>query len=57
VIGGSPESFAARRRSVQRELRLNGILAELNCGGRIPHECVVDAIRLLCEEVMPQFAH
>jgi len=27
----------------------------LNCGGLIPHERVVNAIRLLCQEVMPQF--
>jgi hypothetical protein len=37
VICGSPESFSARLRSVEQELGLNGILAELNCGGRIPH--------------------
>jgi hypothetical protein len=40
---------------LQEELGLNGILAELNCGGRIPNERVLNAIRLLCEEVMPRF--
>ncbi|HMD63631.1 MAG TPA: LLM class flavin-dependent oxidoreductase [Stellaceae bacterium] len=56
VICSSPEGFAERLRGVQQELGLDGILAELNCGGRIRHERVVNAIRLLCEEVMPEFA-
>jgi len=56
VICSSPEGFAERLRGVQQELGLDGILVELNCGGRIRHERVVNAIRLLCEEVMPEFA-
>jgi hypothetical protein len=31
-------------------------LAELNCGGLIPREKVLTAMRLLCEEVKPRFA-
>ena len=34
---------------------LSGILAELNCGGLIPHDRVVNAMRLLCEAVKPLF--
>jgi len=55
VICGTPDSFAARLREVQEEIGLDGILAELNCGGKIPHEGVMRALRLLCEEVKPQF--
>jgi alkanesulfonate monooxygenase SsuD/methylene tetrahydromethanopterin reductase-like flavin-dependent oxidoreductase (luciferase family) len=55
VLVGSPDSFTERLCGLQEELGLNGILAELNCGGRIPHERVLNAIRLLCEEVMPRF--
>ena len=55
VLIGSPDGFAERLREVQEELGLDGILAELNCGGRIPHDRVVNAIRLLCEEVKPRF--
>jgi hypothetical protein len=55
VLCGSPDSFSQRLREVQEELGLDGILAELNCGGRIPHDRVVNAIRLLCEEVKPRF--
>jgi hypothetical protein len=30
-------------------------LAELNPGGLIPQERVMNALRLLCQEVMPRF--
>jgi hypothetical protein len=30
-------------------------LAELNCGGLIPHDRVLAAMRLLCEAVKPRF--
>jgi alkanesulfonate monooxygenase SsuD/methylene tetrahydromethanopterin reductase-like flavin-dependent oxidoreductase (luciferase family) len=55
VLCGSPEAFSERLHELQQELGLNGILAELNCGGRIPHDRVLNAIRLLCQEVMPRF--
>jgi hypothetical protein len=40
---------------VEEELGLDGILAELNCGGQIPHDSVLRALRLLCQEVKPRF--
>jgi hypothetical protein len=40
---------------LQDELGLDGILAELNTGGLIPHAKVMSAMRLLCAEVMPRF--
>jgi alkanesulfonate monooxygenase SsuD/methylene tetrahydromethanopterin reductase-like flavin-dependent oxidoreductase (luciferase family) len=55
MLIGSPARFADRLREVDEELGLDGILAELNCGGKLPHERVVNAIRLLCEEVKPCF--
>ena len=55
VIVGTPDSVAARLRHLQQEVGFDGILAELNCGGLIPHERVLNAIRLLCQEVMPRF--
>ena len=55
VLCGSPDGFSQRLREVQQELGLAGILAELNCGGRIPDDRVINAIRLLCEEVKPRF--
>ena len=55
VIVGTPDSVAAQLKRLQQEVGFDGILAELNCGGLIPHDRVMNAIRLLCQEVMPQF--
>jgi hypothetical protein len=41
---------------LQSEIGLSGILAELNCGGLIPHPQVLQAMQLLCEAVKPGFA-
>jgi hypothetical protein len=42
--------------NLQQEIGLSGILAELNCGGLIPHQKVLTAMQLLCEEVKPRFS-
>ena len=55
VICGTPDSFTTRLQEVEEELGLDGILAELNCGGKIPHDGVSRALRLMCEEVKPRF--
>jgi alkanesulfonate monooxygenase SsuD/methylene tetrahydromethanopterin reductase-like flavin-dependent oxidoreductase (luciferase family) len=55
VLIGTPQSVGERLRALQDELGIDGILAELNCGGLIPHPQVMTALRLLCEEVMPRF--
>jgi alkanesulfonate monooxygenase SsuD/methylene tetrahydromethanopterin reductase-like flavin-dependent oxidoreductase (luciferase family) len=55
VLVGSPDTITRRLRSLQDELGIDGILAELNCGGLIPHQQVMTALRLLCEEIMPRF--
>ena len=55
IIVDDPEGFAERLREVQAEVGLDGILAELNCGGKIPQDRVLNGLRLLCEEVKPRF--
>ena len=55
VIVGTPAMVVDRLRQLQEELGLDGILAELNSGSLIPHPRVMNALRLLCEEVMPHF--
>lgn len=55
LLVDDPEGFAARLREVQEEIGLDGILAELNCGGGIPQDRVVNALRLMCQEVKPRF--
>jgi alkanesulfonate monooxygenase SsuD/methylene tetrahydromethanopterin reductase-like flavin-dependent oxidoreductase (luciferase family) len=52
---GTPDSVAAKLAALQSEIGLSGILAELNCGGLIPHRDVLNALRLLCEAVKPRF--
>jgi alkanesulfonate monooxygenase SsuD/methylene tetrahydromethanopterin reductase-like flavin-dependent oxidoreductase (luciferase family) len=56
ALVGTPEMVRERLHALQQELGLCGLLAELNCGGRIAHRQVLTALRLLCERVMPAFA-
>ena len=55
VLVGTPDAVTQRLRELQDQLGIDGILAEINCGGLVPHERVMTALRLLCEEVMPRF--
>jgi alkanesulfonate monooxygenase SsuD/methylene tetrahydromethanopterin reductase-like flavin-dependent oxidoreductase (luciferase family) len=55
IIVGTPAMVTDRLNQLRQELGLEGILAELNCGMRIPHDQVVSSLRLLCERVIPQF--
>lgn len=55
MIVGTPATVIARLKQLEAELGLDGILAELNPGSRIPHTQVMTALRLLCEEVIPAF--
>jgi len=55
VIVGTPESVAERLEDLTRKLGLNGVLAEVNCGGLIPNEKVMHSLQLMCEEVVPRF--
>lgn len=54
MIVGTPARVVDRLQELKEELGLDGILAELNPGSRIPHERVMTALRLLCEQVMPR---
>lgn len=55
VVVGTPQQVTARLMELREELGLSGILAELNCGGQIPHDQVMHSLDLLCNEVMPHF--
>ena len=52
---GTPGRVVDRLKQLEEELGLDGILAELNPGSLVPHARVMEALRLLCEEVMPKF--
>jgi alkanesulfonate monooxygenase SsuD/methylene tetrahydromethanopterin reductase-like flavin-dependent oxidoreductase (luciferase family) len=55
VVVGTPDQVTERLDGICRELGLNGIMAELNCGGQIPHARVRHSLELLCREVLPNF--
>jgi hypothetical protein len=55
VIIGTPASVAMRLRYLTGKLGLNGVLAELNCGGLLGNEKVMRSLQLMCEEVAPCF--
>jgi alkanesulfonate monooxygenase SsuD/methylene tetrahydromethanopterin reductase-like flavin-dependent oxidoreductase (luciferase family) len=55
MIVGTPAGVIERLQELREVLGLDGILAELNPGSLIPHERVLEALRLLCQEVMPRF--
>ena len=47
--------MAARLEDLRAKLGLDGVLAELNCGGLIADDKVMRSLQLLCEEVAPRF--
>jgi alkanesulfonate monooxygenase SsuD/methylene tetrahydromethanopterin reductase-like flavin-dependent oxidoreductase (luciferase family) len=55
IIVGTPEQVTDRLMGLKEELGLDGILAELNCGTRIPNDRIMNSLQLLCEEVKPAF--
>jgi alkanesulfonate monooxygenase SsuD/methylene tetrahydromethanopterin reductase-like flavin-dependent oxidoreductase (luciferase family) len=55
IIVGTPAMVADRLAQLQEELGLDGILAEMNCGMRIPPERVMNSLLMMCERVIPHF--
>ena len=55
IIVGSPERVTDRLMGLKETLGLDGILCEMNCGTKIPHERVMKSLHLLCEKVRPRF--
>ena len=53
IVVGTPAMVVDRLSTLKQSLGLSGILAEMNCGMRIPHDRVVNSLRLMCSEVMP----
>jgi alkanesulfonate monooxygenase SsuD/methylene tetrahydromethanopterin reductase-like flavin-dependent oxidoreductase (luciferase family) len=53
VIVGTPERVVARLRDLISQLGLNGVLAEINCGGLIGDAKVMRSLQLMGEEVAP----
>ncbi|MCE2403828.1 MAG: LLM class flavin-dependent oxidoreductase [Dehalococcoidia bacterium] len=54
VAYGGPESVADRIGEITEELNLSGVIAEMNVGGQIPRERVLNSLRLFCQRVIPR---
>ena len=55
IIVGTPDQVVERLSGLRAELGLDGILAELNCGGQIGRERMMTSLQLMCENVIPRF--
>jgi alkanesulfonate monooxygenase SsuD/methylene tetrahydromethanopterin reductase-like flavin-dependent oxidoreductase (luciferase family) len=55
VLFGTPEAVVDRLQQYQEELGVTGVVAEVNYGGQIPYERVVNSIQLLTDQVVPKF--
>lgn len=55
VMYGTPEAVVERLEAYQAELGISGVVLEVNYGGQIPYDRVINSIRLLTERVIPEF--
>jgi len=55
VIAGTPDAVAKRLAELTHTLGLSGVLAEINCGGRISTDKVMRSLHLMSEQVVPHF--
>jgi alkanesulfonate monooxygenase SsuD/methylene tetrahydromethanopterin reductase-like flavin-dependent oxidoreductase (luciferase family) len=55
IMVGSPEEVARKIEAVHDDMGIDGVLLELNCGGKVAHGHEMEALRLLCQEVQPRF--
>ena len=55
IMYGTPEAVEERLQEYQEVLGISGVVLEMNYGGQIPYDRVVNSIRLLTERVLPSF--
>jgi alkanesulfonate monooxygenase SsuD/methylene tetrahydromethanopterin reductase-like flavin-dependent oxidoreductase (luciferase family) len=55
VVYGTPKSVVERFREFKERMGLTGFILDINYGGQIPQDKVMNSIRLLAEEVAPEF--
>ena len=55
VMFGTPEEVTERLQEYQEKLGILGVVLEMNYGGRIPYDQVINSMRLLAEKVAPNF--
>ena len=52
---GTPEAVVERLQMYQQELGMTGFSFDFNPGGQIPHDLIVNSMRLFAEKVAPEF--
>jgi alkanesulfonate monooxygenase SsuD/methylene tetrahydromethanopterin reductase-like flavin-dependent oxidoreductase (luciferase family) len=55
VVVGDPESVIDRLAELRERLGLSGVLADVNRGGKLPHDAIMNSLKLLCLTVAPRF--
>jgi hypothetical protein len=55
VVFGTAAAVVDRLTGLREQLELDGIVAELNPGGRIPHELETRSLQMLARDVLPAF--
>jgi alkanesulfonate monooxygenase SsuD/methylene tetrahydromethanopterin reductase-like flavin-dependent oxidoreductase (luciferase family) len=55
ILFGTPSFVTEKLRALEADIGLDAVMIEMNTGGLIPHDREKEALRLLCQEVMPRF--
>jgi alkanesulfonate monooxygenase SsuD/methylene tetrahydromethanopterin reductase-like flavin-dependent oxidoreductase (luciferase family) len=55
LLFGTPDAVVDRLQEYQDTLGITGVVLEMNYGGRIPYDCVLQSMRLLTAKVLPKF--
>ncbi|HZA25958.1 MAG TPA: hypothetical protein VFA32_25770, partial [Dehalococcoidia bacterium] len=55
VAYGSPQEMVERLQEFKERMGMSGFLLDMNFGGQIPQELVLNSMRLLAEKVIPAF--
>jgi len=55
ILIGTPAEVTDKLKALEQDIGLDAVMIEMNTGGLIKHAQEREALRLLCQEVMPQF--
>ena len=55
VVFGTAPAVVERLTELREQLQLDGVVAELNPGGRIPQELETRSLQILARDVLPAF--
>jgi len=55
VVFGTPTELVDTFKGYQEELGVTGVVMEVNYGGQVPADRVINSLRLMSDEVMPHF--